>query len=34
VEMSYTSKNKKNQTQSLHVREARVMLKKWRETDK
>ncbi len=34
VEMSYTQKNKKTQTQSLHVREARSQLKKWRESDK
>jgi hypothetical protein len=34
VEMSYTDKNKKSKTQSVHVREARVLLKKWRETDK
>lgn len=34
VEMSYMDKNKKSKTQSVHVREARVLLKKWRETDK
>ncbi len=34
VEMSYTDKNKKLKTQSAHVREARVLLKKWRESDK
>lgn len=32
VEMSYTGKTRK--TQSLHVREARALLKKWRESDK
>jgi hypothetical protein len=34
VEMSYTKKNKKIETTSLHVREARLVLKKWRESDK